>query len=198
MEYGRLIVLLIILLYSTGCSIFKSKPHWFIINVVLKLKIQFEPNIKYPGIAQWSKDRMEFSAKNLRKYIINIRKQKLPDPDFLGNCGSFFKNPEISKNQLHELQARYQDIPHYSFGDRYKIPAAWLIEKAGWKGREYFGAAVYEKHALVIINKNKATGQQIQELALEIIQDVMKKFGIQLYPEVRIIESENQFDPLLG
>lgn len=122
--------------------------------------------------------------------VVHIRKSKIPDPKIQGNAGSFFKNPVIDAHYLDTLRQRYPDIPsHKMLDNRYKVPAAWLIEQAGWKGRTHGQAGVSNQHALILINRGQAKGQDIVEL-FELIQaDINHKFGIHLEPEVIILKA---------
>lgn len=114
--------------------------------------------------------------------------QSLPDPLLLGNCGSFFKNPQISLSEWENLRRHYPDTPHYVLSNGLvKIPAAWLIEQCGWKGRRVGNVGCYEKQALVLVNYGGATGQEIYALAQAIADSVRKKFGISLEPEVNVL-----------
>lgn len=125
---------------------------------------------------------------DVMKAIREIRRQKLPDPAQIGNAGSFFKNPLISKSQLNQLAKQFSDIPAYKVSsEQFKISAAWLIEQAGWKGYRKQDAGVHPQHALILVNYGNATGKEVHQLAREIQQSVLQMFGIQLHPEVNII-----------
>ena len=127
-------------------------------------------------------------AQEIRDAVIAIRKSKLPEPDQLGSAGSFFKNPVVPIGLFNDLAAAYSEVPHYIIDERQiKIPAAWLIEQCGWKGKCHGGAAVYEKQPLIIVNKNHATSSDIMELASLIQQSVYDTFKINIYPEVNYI-----------
>ncbi|WP_374459912.1 UDP-N-acetylmuramate dehydrogenase [Chryseobacterium taeanense] len=120
--------------------------------------------------------------------VINIRKSKLPDPKEIGNAGSFFKNPTILLSQFEELQQKFENIPGYTNGDFVKVPAGWLIEQCGWKGKQIGNVASHKLQALVIINATgEATGQEIYDFSTKIIDSVHEKFGIELEREVNII-----------
>jgi UDP-N-acetylmuramate dehydrogenase len=120
--------------------------------------------------------------------VIRIRRSKLPDPDVLGNAGSFFKNPIVSTSDFNELQATHSDIPHYpqENGD-VKLAAGWLIDSAGWKGHDRGTHGVHELQALVLVNKGGASGEEVWSLAKEIMASVEEKFGVRLHPEVNQI-----------
>ena len=131
---------------------------------------------------------MELSIQAISQAVINIRGSKLPDPKLIGNAGSFFKNPEVSKHDLHKLKGMEPGIPYYEINDdRFKIPAGWLIEQCGWKGYRKGDAGCYEKQALVLVNYGSAKGKDILDLSKEIKASVQEKFGIVLETEVNII-----------
>ncbi|WP_449389510.1 UDP-N-acetylmuramate dehydrogenase [Chryseobacterium lineare] len=128
------------------------------------------------------------TIQDVSKAVINIRKSKLPDPKEIGNAGSFFKNPTIILTQFEELQQKFENIPGYANGDFVKVPAGWLIEQCGWKGKQIGNVASHTLQALVIINATgKATGQEIFDFSTQIIDSVKDKFGIELEREVNII-----------
>ncbi|MCL1933918.1 MAG: UDP-N-acetylmuramate dehydrogenase [Candidatus Azobacteroides sp.] len=174
--------------YRTG---FFKKPEnrgkYYIVHVVFKLLKQAEFRLDYGNIREYLAGK-PISLQTVREAVIAIRKSKLPDPKETGNAGSFFVNPYVSPEHFQQLKKQYPDIPYYPVNEtRVKIPAAWLIEQCGWKGKSAGGAAVHEKHALVIINQNRATGQEIASLAEEICKTVKEKFNIELQPEVNYI-----------
>lgn len=120
--------------------------------------------------------------------VVEIRQSKLPDPAKIGNAGSFFKNPVISAEKLHQLKEKFPAMPSYDMGDnQYKVPAAWFIDQAGWKGKQIGRVGAYKNQALVLVNLGGATGREVYEHALTIRDSVEKKFGIDLNPEVNII-----------
>ncbi len=129
------------------------------------------------------------SLANVRAAVIAIRREKLPDPAVTGNAGSFFKNPVIPAAQAAQLRERYPEMPGYpsADGQTVKVPAAWLIDRAGWKGFRCGTVGVHPRQALVLINLGRATAQEILNLARRIIDDVDQKFGIQLSMEVNIL-----------
>lgn len=135
-------------------------------------------------------EKSELTSKDIFDAIVAIRKKRLPNPEDYGNAGSFFKNPIVSEEYFLELSERFGDIPyHKTLDNHYKIPAAWLIEKAGWKGKRCRNktAGVSAKHALVLVNYGGATGEDIIMLSQRILEDVDHKFGIHLEPEVIIL-----------
>ena len=128
------------------------------------------------------------TAAQLRQVVIDIRNAKLPDPKVMGNAGSFFMNPVVERSKYEELQAQYPDMPHYYIdADHEKIPAGWMIDQCGWKGRSLGRAGVHDKQALVLVNRGGATGVDIVALCQQIQHDVREKFGIDIHPEVNII-----------
>ena len=173
-------------------SIFKKKQksQFVILNITLRLPKKPVFNTSYASLAQELEkmNTTELSAAAISKAVIQIRESKLPDPKKIGNAGSFFKNPEVSKFRWHVIWEERRDIIAHKTGDAtYKIAAGWLIEQCGWKGYRKNDAGCYEKQALVLVNYGQATGQEIFELSEEIIQSVDKKFRIVLEREVNII-----------
>ncbi len=129
------------------------------------------------------------TIREVSEAVIAIRQRKLPDPDLLGNSGSFFKNPVLNERQFSAFTENHPDAPHYRLRDNtVKVPAGWLIEQTGYKGKRIGDAGVHKEQALVLVNFGKATGSEIHRLALSIQNDVSQKFGIELIPEVNIIE----------
>ncbi len=128
------------------------------------------------------------SIRQVSEAVIAIRQTKLPDPAVTGNAGSFFKNPVISQEAFIKFKEKYPHIPSYPAGEHVKVPAGWLIETAGWKGRQIGNVASHAQQALVLINKTgQATGQEIFDFSAELIRDVQQKFGITLEREVNIV-----------
>ena len=175
-------------------SIFKGnlKNKTIITRLFLKLKKKPLFNIEYEAIKrELNKHKEELSLQTIRDTIISIRNSKLPDPEIIGNAGSFFKNPHISDDLFANLQKIYPDMPHHSYnyglGKKYKIPAGWLIEKAGWKGKQFGNAGVHTEQALVLVNLGNATGNDILKLSSEIEKDIAEKFGIYLEKEVNVV-----------
>lgn len=127
------------------------------------------------------------SISDISKAVIKIRQEKLPDPKILGNSGSFFKNPVVSIKQLEQLQKEYPGIPSYTVSaTEFKVPAGWLIDRAGFKGKRIGDAGVHKNQALVLVNYGGASGRDILELSEKIQQEIMNLFGIELQPEVNI------------
>jgi UDP-N-acetylmuramate dehydrogenase len=123
----------------------------------------------------------------VRRAVIKIRKGKFPYAERLGNAGSFFKNPVLATEQFEALLKRYPDLKSFRYGPGVKVPAAQLIEKAGWKGRQLGNVGVSKKHALVLVHYGRGSSSELLRLAHRIVGDVEKKFGIILQPEVRIV-----------
>ena len=176
--------------YAYRQSIFKNelKGQYAVTYVLFTLSKVPQPKLGYGAIAQEVERMGGPTLENIRKAVIAIRDSKLPDPKVLGNAGSFFMNPVISEHEFNIIRSNYPDVPSYPAPDgMVKVPAGWLIEKTGWKGRSLGPAAVYEKQALVLVNKGGATGADIKHLADTIIKDVKEKFGITLLTEVNYI-----------
>lgn len=165
-------------------SIFKNelKGQYIVTSVVYKLQKNGPLYLDY-GNLRSAMEGQPMTAEAVREAVIRIRKQKLPEVSELGSAGSFFKNPIIPEAQFLALQQQYPTIPHYS----YKIPAAWLIEQCGWKGKTMGGAQCYPQQPLVLVNTGNATAQDIINLAQAIIDSVQQRFGITLHPEVNYI-----------
>jgi UDP-N-acetylmuramate dehydrogenase len=123
----------------------------------------------------------------IREEIIETRNSKLPKVGEVGSAGSFFMNPFVPEEQANELLKLYPDMPHFESPQGVKIPAAWLIEQCGWKGKTHGGAQVWPKQPLVIVNAHNATAQDIMELAAAVSASVKEKFGIEIHPEVNYI-----------
>ncbi len=176
--------------YDYRNSFFKqpeNKGRYFITQVVFRLSKQPTYNIEYGNLKEILKGK-PVNLETVREAVIEVRESKLPDPKVVGNAGSFFMNPYICKEHLIGLQKQYPKLPFYPVDDQVvKIPAAWLIDQCGWKGKSLGGAAIHEKQPLVIINQNKATGDEIALLAEKVRESVKDKFGIELRPEVNYI-----------
>ncbi|MBR1416000.1 MAG: UDP-N-acetylmuramate dehydrogenase [Prevotella sp.] len=166
------------------------KGQYLITHVCYHLRRDYTPKLEYGNIcavlAQQGIDSP--TPQQLRQTIIDIRRAKLPEPEELGNAGSFFMNPVVSRHQFEALIAQHPQMPHYNVDeDNEKIPAGWLIDQCGWKGRTMGRTGVYEKQALVLVNRGGATGQEIVALCQAIQKDVKECFGIELRPEVNIV-----------
>lgn len=173
-------------------SVFKRKlkDQFVILNVTYRLPKVPVYNTSYGAIEQelQKMNIQKLSAKTISQAVINIRTSKLPDPKVIGNAGSFFKNPQISKFRWHVIWEQYPAVVAHKTDDmHYKIAAGWLIEQCGWKGFRKGDAGCHNKQALVLVNYGKATGADILALSEDIIQSVKGKFGIVLEREVNII-----------
>ena len=172
-------------------SIFKgpAKGKYLICRVILKLSHKAHLNSSYGALEAELKQMgvKKPGIKDLSQAVINIRQSKLPDPKQIGNAGSFFKNPVISSEAFVKLQEAYPDAPHYPQADGVKVPAGWLIQMCGWKGKRFGKYGVHEKQALVLVNYGGADGNEIYELSEKILQSVQAAFGISLIREVNVI-----------
>ena len=173
-------------------SIFKQalKGQFIICRVRLKLSKAPTLNTSYGAIQETLKSKgiTEPTLKDVSDAVIEIRQSKLPDPKKIGNSGSFFKNPEINKSQFEELQTTFPNIVGYALDNgQVKVPAGWLIEQDGWKGKRIGDIGVHKNQALVLVNYGRGEGAAIKQLAFDIQASVKKKYGILLQPEVNII-----------
>lgn len=174
-------------------SVFKNalKNQYIITSVIFKLtKEKHVINIAYGAIAETlqKSNITKPTLKDVSQAVIAIRQAKLPDPTKIGNSGSFFKNPIITQKHFSQLREEFPEIPYYPIGDNnIKVPAGWLIEQAGFKGKRFGDAGVHDKQALVLVNHGSATGQEIWDLARNIQEVVQTKFGIKIQAEVNII-----------
>lgn len=184
--------------FSYRNSIFKGELYnkGIITQVVFSFPKQWQANLGYSGLSVL--DEMS-TAKQIMEQVIHLRQTKLPDPKTLPNAGSFFKNPQVSEDKMHELENIYTDIPNYPQGNGLvKLAAGWLIEKAGLKGYAQNGVSVHHNQALVLVNNNSEHGKDIVVLAKMVQQRVFEKFNILLSPEVRVVTAQGEqcFDDL--
>lgn len=174
-------------------SIFKgeAKGKYVILEVTFKLSTKNHQIKTEYGAIKNELDKLGIenpTIQDVSRAVISIRQSKLPDPQILGNAGSFFKNPTIPLQQFTEVQNSYPQMPNYPNGEMVKIPAGWLIEQCGWKGKQVGNVASHELQALVIVNKTgNATGKEIYDFSTMIIESVKDKFGIGLEREVNIV-----------
>jgi UDP-N-acetylmuramate dehydrogenase len=174
-------------------SIFKTeiKDEFIITSVVFKLtKRNHKLNTSYGAIeAELEKQHIKNpSLKDVSNAVIAIRQSKLPNPKELGNSGSFFKNPVILKSDFEKIQQQFPDIPHYIVSEtEVKVPAGWLIEQAGFKGKRFGDAGIHKHQALVLVNYGKATGQEILAVSKNIQKTIFETYGISIEAEVNII-----------
>ncbi len=194
--------------YGYRQSRFKKdwKNRFVITDVTYQLSTTFTPHLDYGNIRKVLEEKGiscnvedgQLSAQLLRDTIIDIRNAKLPDYEVEGNAGSFFMNPIVSKEKFEELIAKYPNMPYYpvsvpapSLGRAgegvVKLPAGWLIDQCGWKGKTLGRAGVHDKQALVLVNKGGATGEEVVALCRQVQKDVLERFGVEIHPEVNII-----------
>ena len=176
--------------YGYRESVFKSslKDKFIITSVVFELAKQTEFKLNYQHLEEEVLKNGEVNLKNIRQTIISIRESKLPNPKITGNAGSFFMNPVVAKEKFCALQSEFPQMPHYIISEtEEKIPAGWLIDQCGWKGKSIANAGVHDKQALVLVNRGGATGVEIAYLAEQIQQSVKERFDIDLLPEVNYI-----------
>ena len=178
--------------YGYRQSRFKTewRGRYLITHVTYRLSRTFMPQLDYGNLRDVLNQRGIASptAQELRQAVIDIRRDKLPDPQVEGNAGSFFMNPVVGADTYRRLKEHYPQMPHYTLDDgSEKIPAGWLIEQCGWKGRSLGRAGVHSRQALVLVNRGGATGAEIVALCETIRKDVKQKFGIEILPEVNIV-----------
>ncbi len=173
-------------------SVFKTnlKGKYFITAVTFKLSKHPIIKMQYGAIKDVlaAQQIVAPTIKDISNAVIAIRSSKLPDPKILGNAGSFFKNPEISNTHYNDLKLVYPEMPGFTTQNNLtKVPAGWLIEQCGWKGKRVGNTGAHKDQALVLVNYGNATGQEIIALAETIQQSVMDKFGIAIVPEVNLV-----------
>ena len=178
--------------YGYRQSRFKKewKNCFLITHVTYCLQRSFHPQLDYGNILSELQRRgiAHPTAAQLREVIISIRREKLPDPKVEGNAGSFFMNPVVSREKFESLLELYPQMPHYHVDEQHeKIPAGWMIDQCGWKGRTVGRAGVHARQALVLVNRGGATGREIVDLCDAIRKDIFDRFGIDIHPEVNII-----------
>jgi UDP-N-acetylmuramate dehydrogenase len=173
-------------------SVFKRylKGGYVIVYVTFKLSKSPKLHLDYGAIRDVLNERniANPTIKDVSDAVIHIRQSKLPDPKVIGNAGSFFKNPAVAKEQYAALQVKYPNMPSYPLNETHvKVPAGWLIEQAGWKGKDFGNYGVHDKQALVLVNRGGASGQDIYDLSTKILEDIHQKFGIELEREVNVV-----------
>ena len=177
--------------YAYRESVFKHalKGKYIVTFVTYRLSKKPSYRLDYGNVrAELEKRGCELNLENVRRTIIDIRESKLPDPKVQGNAGSFFMNPIVPRSLFEELLSKYPSMPYYEVDvERVKIPAAWMIDQCGWKGKQLGRAGVHNKQALVLVNCGGATGKEIIALSEEIQRSVYDKFGVRIYPEVNFI-----------
>lgn len=185
--------------YSYRQSIFKNKlkGKYAVTRVTYRLSKKPTLKIEYGNIKEWlakggKAEGEACSVADIRQAIIDIRNAKLPDPKVLGNAGSFFMNPVVDREKFLAIQNDYPDMPYYEVEGGVKIPAGWMIDKCGWKGKAMGRAGVHEKQALVLVNLGGATWKEIMALSDAVCESVMAKFGVEIRAEVNFIKTEKQ------
>ncbi len=172
-------------------SIFKKKLKGEVVITSLIFRVDKQPQLKteYGAIENElaAIGDSNITVQDVRNAVIKIRRAKLPDPQELGNAGSFFKNPVITVEKFEKLKSSFPDIVSYKQNDNYKLAAGWLIDKCGWKGKRAGEAGVHVNQALVLVNYGNATGTDILNLAGKIQQSVFNKFGVELEREVNVV-----------
>lgn len=184
--------------YSYRQSKFKHewKNKYIVVYVTYQLSRLFKPELDYGNVrkqlAEKGVDESQLTGETLRDVIIGIRQSKLPDPSVKGNAGSFFMNPIVDEVTFDSLKASHPDLHYFEVPQqggemRYKIPAGWMIEQCGWKGKSLGRAAVYDKQALILVNNGGASGKDVVELMKAVQKAVSDKFGLEIKPEVNIV-----------
>ena len=175
--------------YAYRQSIFKNelKGRYAITHVTYRLQKHPQLRLDYGNLLAVLSGKENITVEYVRQAIIDIRNAKLPDPKVLGNAGSFFMNPVVSREKFLALQKDYPQMPFYEVEGGVKIPAGWMIDQCGWKGKSLGRAAVHDKQALVLVNLGGATSDEIVTLCETICRDVREKFGIDIHPEVNLI-----------
>jgi len=171
-------------------SVFKHgyKNKLFITDVTFRLDKRFDPNLSYQDLKRYFSEVSGFTARQLRQYITDIRAQKLPDPAKIGNAGSFFKNPVLSEEEFTVFHQKNPNAVHFrQTGGSVKLAAGWLIDQCGLKGYRDSDAGIHDKQALVIVNHGDASGRELLELAQHVEREVVRKFGVSLEIEPRVL-----------
>lgn len=171
-------------------SIFKNEAadRYLVLSVTFCLDVNPSVNMAYKDVLEELKQYSKVDIATVRQAIVNIRNRKLPDPSELGNAGSFFKNPVIPIDLFKKIRNQYPEAPMYPVSEEYvKIPAAWLIQTAGWKGKREGNTGTHPNQPLVIVNYGNATGTEIVDFAKKIQESVIQQFSITLEMEVRIV-----------
>lgn len=191
-DHGRMLMDASACRFAYRDSVFKGefRDVFVVCSVRLRLNKQAKLNLSYDALQREILKRglEPKSPAELADLVADIRGSKLPDPELIGNAGSFFKNPIISAGQYNALKDEFPDMPGYSTGsEQVKTSAAWLIEQCGWKGARRGDAGVYDKHALVLVNHGRASGADLWSLATEIRQSVFERFKIMIEAEVNVL-----------
>lgn len=178
-------------LYSYRHSFFKNEKNdpYIVTYVVLKLSKVPKFSLEYGNLKNELSHKENFGLRDVREAVCSIRRAKLPDPKELGNAGSFFMNPIVHVDKYNKLKEQFPDMPFYVAGEnKVKVPAGWLIEQCGFKGKSHGEVGVYKNQALVLVNLGCAQGFEIALVAESIRSAVKDKFGIEIMPEVKYVE----------
>lgn len=170
-------------------SVFKRelKNDFIVTSVVFRLEKNFQPNVAYGPLASWAADNEGFSSQQLVDQVCEIRSSKLPDPADIPNAGSFFKNPIVSEQMAEKLKAQYPGVPCYrQVNGKVKLAAGWLIEQAGWKGKQLGNASMHKLQALVLTTNGKADLNDVFSIRDAVIADVRENFAVELEPEPQV------------
>ena len=175
--------------YAYRQSTFKKqlKGKYAITYVTYRLQKTPQLKLEYGNIKAVLGEKKDLTIADVRQAIIDIRNAKLPDPKVQGNAGSFFMNPVVSREKFLSIQKDYPNMPYYEVESGVKIPAGWMIDQCGWKGKSLGRAGVHDKQALVLVNLGGATSDEIITLCETVCKDVYEKFGIEIHPEVNLI-----------
>ncbi len=176
--------------YAYRDSVFKraGMKSFFVTHVTFAMSKAEQYTLGYEAIRLELEKHPRIDLATVRKAIVDIRESKLPNPKALGNAGSFFMNPVVSRTKFEALLQEYPSMPSYQVDATHvKIPAGWMIEQCGWKGKSLGKAAVYDRQALVLVNRGGATGADIVALSDAVRTAVREKFGVEIHPEVNII-----------
>ncbi|MDR0796457.1 MAG: UDP-N-acetylmuramate dehydrogenase [Tannerella sp.] len=175
-------------LFDYRSSIFKDTSPYIVMYVNLRLQKKPDFHLGYGNLKDYFRSDHSLTLQNIRETIVGIRKNKLPDPNVLGNAGSFFMNPVVTNEKLEQIQKKYPSIPFFPAQNGFfKLSAGWMIEQCGLKGKRFGRCGIYEHQALVIVNYGGATGSEIAQLASDICQTVYQRFDVELMPEVKYV-----------
>ena len=177
--------------YSYRHSLFRTHPGRYAIHhVVFRLSRTFSPNLSYSALRSQFGDKNGYTAADIRRYVIQLRENKLPDPRRVGNAGSFFMNPLVGEADVLRVTGITPGIPYFPGKEEgtYKLPAAALIENCGWRGKRIGNVGVWDTQPLVLVNYGGATGAEVADLATRVAKSVSDKYGITLTPEVQYIK----------
>ncbi len=172
-------------------SIFKQElqEKFIVCGITLRLtRHHHDLRVSYWSLQKWLEqhDISTPDVQTIFRAVVDIRRQRLPDPEVLPNAGSFFKNVFVTEEYYHKLKSQYGELPAFEQDGRYKIPSGWLIEKCGWKGKRFNDVGTFARQALILVNYGTSKGRDIYHLAGRILRDVYERFGIVLEPEVQI------------